>query len=100
MANLSAGDEPAGAMPAVQNGLYVTTHGKRYANQDCRQVVTTNLDYRNNQRNAQKTWRKRRAANRAPPPRPSGSVIAPAGKISIQFIVKSSVSFAVAIKAE
>lgn len=50
--------------------------------------MTTDLDYRNNQRDAQKIWRernpdywrKRRAANRAPP-RPTGSVTAPVGKM-------------------
>ncbi|PIP43926.1 MAG: hypothetical protein COX17_04310 [Deltaproteobacteria bacterium CG23_combo_of_CG06-09_8_20_14_all_60_8] len=50
--------------------------------------MTTDPDYRNNQRDAQKTWRERnpdywrkRAAKRAPPPRPTGSVTAPAVKM-------------------
>lgn len=50
--------------------------------------MTTDPDYRNNQRDAQKTWRennpdywrKRRAAKRAPP-RPTGTATAPAVKM-------------------
>lgn len=51
--------------------------------------MTTDPDYRANLRDAQKTWRernpdywrKRRAANRAPPSRPTGSVVTPIGKM-------------------
>lgn len=51
--------------------------------------MTTDPDYRNNQRDAQKTWRernrdywrKRRVAKCAPPPQSIGSVTAPAGKM-------------------
>lgn len=51
--------------------------------------MTTDSDYRKNQRDAQKTWReqnpdywrKRRAAKRDPPTRSSGSVSVPTGKM-------------------